>query len=223
MTANSELIQHNAELTALLHLSQTALLGLPLQSVVDCALEHVMTIIAPDQVFVYHATDNALILMGACPTQHYPLPEKEKIGQCLCGLAASLGKPIFSPDIHHDGRCTLNECKKAGVHSIASLPLTVDGELLGVMSLASMRNRDFAAEQGRLERLASATALAIKRTMTFAALEQKIQDLTCQIDDRSTELIIRSKELERLNRLFVTREFRIKSLRELVKTLKGQQ
>lgn len=223
MTTEPEPLQRNAELTALLRLSQTALRGLPLQAVVDCALDQIMTVIAPDHTFLYLLTGKTLLLAGTSPPGQLALPGKKGFGQCLCGLAASLTQPVFSRDIHRDDRCTLHECKEAGVRSFAALPLTADGELLGVLGVASLRDRNFPAQQNLLESLADAAALALNNILIREALQQTNQKLTDQLADRTAELTIRGKELERLNRLFVDREFRIKSLKDRLKTLEGRQ
>lgn len=203
----------NNALNAIHDLCMKAMGAMSIAEMTDLALDGVMTAIAPDLVFLYGVAQGSLVLQGVRPSGHIELPENKRIGECLCGLAAQEMKPIFSLNIHSDDRCTLPECKAARVHSLASLPLLGEDELIGVLCLASMTARDFAAQKSFLETLAATVALTLKKALLFHQLEQQRLTLEGRLTDSTAELAIRNTELERLKKIFVDREFRIKALR----------
>ena len=53
-------------------------------------------------------------------------------------------------------------------------------------------------------------------------LERLIEERTTELKDKNEELISKNKELERMNQLFVGREFRIKELKNIVKELEDE-
>ncbi len=219
--AERDIQRINQELNALHHLSRRALESLTIAEVSDLVLETIMTVLAPDQAFIYLAEGGELVCQGVRPAGHFALPERKKIGVCLCGLAASERRPLYSPDIFSDARCTLTECKQAGVRAFAALPLAAGEELIGVLGLASRHERHF-AEQGRfLETLAATVALAIKKALVFVDLERKAREQEALANARNQELMARNRELERMNDIFIDREFRIKALRDEISRMKG--
>lgn len=209
------------ELQIVHRLSLKALTDLTIDEMAALALEESMALITPDFVFLYGLAEGCLVLQGVRPPG-LALPPQREIGECLCGLAAKNRQPIYSLDIHGDGRCTLHECKEAGVRSFVALPLLVGSELLGVLGLAATREWDFGQQGAILEALATTIALALKKVKHCHELRERTLDLESRVADCTTDLAIRTSELERLNRIFVDREFRIKGLKERVKVLEGR-
>jgi GAF domain-containing protein len=207
-------------LNALHHLCRKAMSATTIAETASLALDEAITAIAPDLAFLYGAGDSNLVLQGVRPAGHIELPANKSIGECLCGLAAREMKPIFSLDIHTDSRCTLPECKAAKVRSFVALPLRGDNELIGVLCLASMTERDFAIEGNFLETMAATVALTIKKAMVLHELGQQALDLQGRLADCTAELSIRNAELERLKKIFVDREFRIKELKDKLQSVK---
>lgn len=207
------------ELQVLHRLSQAALTTQTSAALTELALAAIMEGVAPEQTFFYRANQGELILQGTLPEEGVVLPERKSVGLCLCGMAASARQAIYSPDIDDDARYALSECKAARVRSFAALPLTVDQELVGVLGLAATTRCDFAQQGPFLETLAAIIALTVKKTTAVQESEERSRELENRVVDRTAELVIRSKELERLNKLFVDREFRIKELKERLKAL----
>ncbi len=89
------------------------------------------------------------------------------VGQCLCGLAARDGEPIYCIDIFNDPRCTWEECKKAALRSFAALPLKNADRVIGVLGVASGTQRDFEKEASFLETLTAQVALALANAHSY--------------------------------------------------------
>ncbi len=222
-TVEQGLSLRHHELGVLHRLGREALRNMTCAEMVGLALDEVMAAIVPDLAFLYGADHGNLVLQGVRPGgADIGLPEKKRSGECLCGLAALDRKPIFSTNIDTDSRCTLPECKAARLHSFAALPLHAEDELVGVLGLGSTTARDFAGQESFLVALAATIALALKKALAFQEHGQRIIDLENQLADRTSELAIRNSELERLNRIFVDREFRIKALKDQLKSLQHQ-
>jgi PAS domain S-box-containing protein len=93
-----------------------------------------------------------------------------ELGQCLCGLAAG-GEIIYVDNIHDDARCTQTECKEAGIHSFAALPLRHGDEIIGVLSLGFVDERDLSASRVLVETMADLLAMGLHNTLLFEKIE----------------------------------------------------
>lgn len=212
------LARRNSHLTTLNRLSRKAVGSRLIKEVAAVALDGIQEACAPDLALFYLISEDLLVLKEALPAGGH-LNERKKVGDCLCGLAAAEGRSVFSNDIHHDDRCTLAECKEAGMRSFAALPLIHDNETVGVIGIASKTVRDFAVEQEFLETLAGTVAVVTKNALLFEALQQQSDTFEEQVRIRTLDLESKNTELQRFNKLFVDREFRIKELKDRVREL----
>lgn len=216
-----DLATRNSHLTALNRLSRRAVGSRSLKEVAAVALDGIREACAPDLALFYLISEEQqLVLKGALPSDGH-LNERKKIGNCLCGLAAAEGRPVYSTDIHRDDRCTLAECKEAGMRSFAAMPLIHDSGIIGVLGIASKAERDFAAEKVFLETLAGTVAVVTQNAILFETLQKQSDRLEEQVRMRTVDLESKNAELQRFNKLFVDREFRIKELKEKVKVLES--
>ena len=178
---NNEQLLFGNELRAIHSLTYELALSDSVENLVTVVHRHILDLLKPDLVVVYQRDCEVLVSMGEAPTS--PLfkeeaPDTKRIGQCLCGLAAQEKESIFSKDIHKDVRCTLEECKRAGLRSFAAIPLMVAGKVIGVLGVASAVERDFAEQAGLLETLAAHIAVALKNRQLQEQLQDKARELT---------------------------------------------
>lgn len=126
----------------------------------------IVSLLAPDLVLFMLRDGDALPILAAHPSAILPLfrdTRIHRVSECLCGMAVSEGKPIYSGNIHSDPRCTWKECKNAGYHSFAAIPLTAGQKIISLLGVGSVRERDFAKESEILEAIASRLAEALVR------------------------------------------------------------
>jgi PAS domain S-box-containing protein/diguanylate cyclase (GGDEF)-like protein len=92
------------------------------------------------------------------------LTETKPGGQGMTGQAVREKKPVISNDIQNDPqRLMKKECAERGINSLAALPLIVDGEVVGVLTLYAGELGFFDSEEMKLlGELASDIAFAIK-------------------------------------------------------------
>ncbi len=172
--AKDELRKRATEMAALHALSAAATRSLSLEGVASEATAALAKIIGCDLALVFIRDGERLLLTGTAPG--YRKAEREeapehRVGECLCGLAVREGAPIYSRDLFSDERCTLEECKQAGLRSFAALPLYTGDEIIGAVGVASETECDFEAQAAFLETLASEVALHAHNAQLFSAVE----------------------------------------------------
>lgn len=217
----------NHELAILWDLSRQALRSQTLDDVVTLSVKSIMAAFQPDMVLFYVKQEEWLILKSVSPfSEEHATKQRERVGECLCGLAAEHGRPVYSGDLHADVRCTHKECKNAGLVSFAALPLIYNEEIIGVFGIASRVPRDFSMQKEFLEIFSATVAIMVKNALMLdeirrhsADLEVKIAARTRELEERTVALEDQKEELERFNKLFVDREIRMIELKERITAL----
>ena len=173
--AEVELLCHTKELAALNSLTRRVSSSLSLETVVASALQELLNAVKTDIAFLFLREGERLMLGGIAPEsgrERFGQIPEHRVGECLCGLAVRQGRPLYSRDIFSDLRCTWEECKKAGYRSFAALPLRAGDEIIGVVGLASVTERDFEQQAKFLETLASAVSASLQNARLFAKTKQ---------------------------------------------------
>jgi signal transduction histidine kinase/CheY-like chemotaxis protein len=120
-----------------------------------------------------------------------------RIGECLCGLAARDGNPIYSIDITRDPRCTFQECKDAGMRSFAAIPMKDTGGVLGVLGLASRTVRDFERQAAFLETLTTVISIGVRNSLQHEEALRHTAALKTEIKERKrAEEAVRHSEAQ---------------------------
>ncbi len=198
-TAEQALNQRAQELLALNSLGRRVTASLSLDRVIQIALEEVLPSVASDLAFLLIKHGQELRIAGFAPKEspfaRLPMPI-HKVGQCLCGLAASSGQPIYAVDIQADARCTWEDCKQAGYRSMAALPLLGNNEVMGILSLATLAERDFSIDASFLETLANQVAAGMQNALLHEQQQHYAQVLEERVRQRTGELEAKNRELE---------------------------
>lgn len=241
--------QSLARLSALNKLASRVVSCLSLEDVARALLHELIELTGADFAILYVLENGDLVPVDTCsrpPFARRSETEPHQVGVCLCGLAAA-GKPVYSDNILEDGRCTLSECKNAGLRSFAALPLLKGDVIIGVLGLASLQERLFSQEADFLETLASHAAFGVENARLYdqvknyaADLEEQVRGRTAKLEERTIdleksqsalqlmlqdvnaakkELEGKIAEIERMNRIFVNRELRMVELKKHIRTL----
>jgi signal transduction histidine kinase len=102
------------------------------------------------------------------------------LGKGIVGLVAQTGQPIITNDVkNHPAWSPLpDQLTGFTTEKLIAVPLTVEGEILGVMELLNKKNGDFVQDDLQLLSLvASSAAIAIQNARQYAALERANQAL----------------------------------------------
>jgi PAS domain S-box-containing protein len=162
--------QRVKELTTLNTLSQHVNASLSLDQVVQATIEGIMAHIVPDLVLLFLRKGNKLFLQSSYSVNSKFSLDKvrvHRVGECLCGKTASKGVATYSQNIHNDSSCVVEECKKAGFHSFAALPLSARGKIIGVLGLGSLTERDFASEKNFLEVISNEITIGLQNALLY--------------------------------------------------------
>ncbi len=174
------------EMSSLNKLSRRISTTIQLDEVVSASLDEALSITGSDVVMIYFREGDELHLRGLKPEAALKNEDmtSKRIGECLCGLAAEAGKPVYSKDIHNDNRCTLRECKEAGVKSFAALPLSWNNHTNGVMGLASMSRTDFGKNAAFIETIAHQVSSSFENSV----LHKNLRDFADELREKEEQL-----------------------------------
>ncbi|MBI5021971.1 MAG: PAS domain S-box protein [Ignavibacteriales bacterium] len=196
------------ELAALNSLSQRVNQSLILDDVINYVVEETFKATQSDIVFLFFRENEKLILHRIEPKnykdQFKDFPE-HRVGECICGLAVSQRKSIYSSDIFTDERCTWEECKKAGLRSFAALPLQNGKEIFGVIGLAARKERDFGSQAGFLETLAGQVSSGFLNARMYQAIEIQRDELS-NSREQMRQLAIRLQSIREEESTRIARE-----------------
>jgi len=202
--AEESIRRYAAELEALNALGQSVNRSVALEEVVANAIETLLKVTQTEVAFLFLREGERLILAGSGPPEAArrfgEIPE-HKVGECMCGLAARDGRPMYTRDIFSDPRCTWEECKKAHYRSFAALPLTVGGEVIGVAGLACSQERDFEPQAAFLETLAAQAASGIRNAQLYAEIQRYAAELEERVAERTRDLNLALEKAQAADRI----------------------
>jgi signal transduction histidine kinase len=127
-------------------------------------------------------------------------------GHCLCGQAADTRQVLLALEISEDPRCTSDVCICDGFRSVACAPLDVNGQLVGLIQLASTdvahfteSQRDFLHAAAAQLSVAIENARLYDEVQTFnTKLEQQIARRTGELEKARAKLAKKAVQLQGL-------------------------
>jgi signal transduction histidine kinase len=110
-------------------------------------------------------------------------------GHCLCGQAADSREVLLALEVSQDPRCTSDVCICAGFRSVACAPLDVNGQLVGLIQLASADAAHFCESQRDfLNAAAAQLSVAIENARLYDEVQTFNNKLEVEIAQRTGEL-----------------------------------
>ncbi|MDA8126293.1 MAG: PAS domain S-box protein [Deltaproteobacteria bacterium] len=206
-----KLRKKNEALAALNQLSRTLAAHFSLSAACKAAVGQVAETLRLDAALLFIRKGNQLHLIAGLPEpNHQGIAEASvhQVGECLCGLAVSTGKPIYVSNIWEDQRCTWQECRNAGFRSFAALPLRLGGEVIGLLGAASVAEQDFATASHYLETAADQIAISIHN----ARLLDQTRAYTAQLQQAIAERETSQHRLESRERELTSAHLMLKNI-----------
>lgn len=208
LAASEATLRNRAEeLSILNRLARKVNQSMTVEGSIHCGLYEIVKAVAPDIAVFFLRSGEELVLKGIF-TEHSEIVWEpgmaHAMGSCLCGLAACEDRAVYSSDIRSDSRCTRQECMKAGFRSFAALPLRVDTEILGVLGLASVQDRDFQERASFLEALANEMCTGVHKSLLYERVQQHATELKAslsRIEEGEVERLGLLQHLQRSQRL----------------------
>ena len=164
------------QIRSLYRLSDPALSELGLEELLDELLVRIQEVLAVDTVAIllYDPETNQLVARAAKGIEE----EVEQgvripVGRGFAGRIAAERVAIFIADVDHAD--IMNPIlRNKGIRSLLGLPLIVEGELIGVLHVGSLKPRTFGPRDLALLQVAAARAApGIERARLYAALEHE--------------------------------------------------
>jgi K+-sensing histidine kinase KdpD len=135
-----ELERHNRVANTLLSVSQAVSQSLDLQKIIDAALERVAQSTGLEVSFVYFNRNDRLLLLGhhgLSSRVTADLPKEVSKDSGTIGGIFGRGKPVVIEELEKDAGLDISFLKGGGYRSFAGVPLTIVGESIGVLGVAT--------------------------------------------------------------------------------------
>src|SRR4030042_1816471 len=167
----NELERHNHVTNSRLSVSQAVAETLDLQKIIDSALQKVAECTGVEASFVFLRYKDRLKFMG-----HHGLPQKiikdiPKEVSAISGIFSNLieqSGPIIAEDLVKADEPDLKFIKKAGYRSFAGVPLTILGENIGGLGIATAFNKIFSPNNlDLLTGIGRAIAIAVRNAKLY--------------------------------------------------------
>jgi PAS domain S-box-containing protein len=198
------LLRANEELVVLNRLCKTVTAQPCLHDACNAAVKELSVALELEVAVLFLQEGDELHFKAISPNSSQLQPETMPlhiVGECLCGLAARKGCLICSNNIHRDKRCTWTECKKAGLHSFAAIPLLLGNQHIGVLGVASAGKRDFKQAANFLKTVADQLAICIQNAKLFEQTRAYAAQLEQQIAERQRAEEVLHKSEDRFRAL----------------------
>ncbi len=198
--AEEDLAQRILEMSAFNTLNEGVSSNLSLNEMVSAALDGVMVAAGPDLSLLFLREGEDLLLQDFRVSSEKLVYEKivHHVDQCLCGMAARKGTAIYSRNIFEDVRCTGEECKKAGIHSLAALPLMSGDKVLGILAVGSVAERDFEQQASFLETVAGEISIGLQNSLLYEQTKRHAGDLKTANEELRSEIEERKRAEEKV-------------------------
>jgi K+-sensing histidine kinase KdpD len=135
-----ELERHNRITNTLLTVSQAVSQSLDLQKIIDSGLEKVAQCTGMEASFVYLSENDRLKLKGQhglSPRMVIDMPEEINMSSAIIGRIFEQSGPVVIEDLTKYTEKDLGFLSNGGYRSFAGVPLTILGEIIGVMGVAT--------------------------------------------------------------------------------------
>lgn len=159
---------------------------------------------------------------GASPETIRELTSSEvRVGECLCGWCARDQTPLVLRDREAVlGFATRESMRNEEIYFHAAFPFVTGGRCVGVLCVFTRTDRKPLERSLKLlETVTAQVALALENARLYGETSRHAAGLEERVRERTAELEEKNLELERMNRLFVGRELRMRELKERIAEL----
>lgn len=150
-TRDRELTKRNEDLALVNRLAETVASSLELEEILDHTLEKVMQHLEVEAGEIFLTEEGRqglrLALHRGEAADAFWTRDRFHLGEGYVGLVAQTGKPLTSGNPQKDLRYLRPAVIEAGFHCMACVPLTASGNVIGVMNVATRRERRFSERE----------------------------------------------------------------------------
>jgi two-component system, NarL family, nitrate/nitrite sensor histidine kinase NarX len=185
-----DLRQQLARLTALHDMAQCLGGPLRLEEVLLQGAERIKTVLDMDVAHIHLLNEEGQTLkletaVGA-PVSFMTEESTIRMGECVCGQAASSMQPVIVMDVHNDVRATRVACQRHGYCTVASVPLRSRDHTVGILAVGSQACREFTpADLEILTTLGNQLGAAIENAQLYGEMEQRVHELSRRMEHQA--------------------------------------
>src|SRR5579859_4885964 len=141
--------------------------GRPLPEILDLVVERAYLLLGAGETFIMLREGDRLVCAAERGLDN-AVPLQLQVDEGIEGWVATHRRPLIMPDAHRDPRFRNFPQRQHAIASIISLPLQARGQVLGVLSAATVETTDFAGDLLLLLVLADLATLAIQGSRSLA-------------------------------------------------------
>jgi len=137
-TMSAQLARNYREVSAVSVIAKSVSRSLDLHEILQGSLAAIADVIALDAAMVFLLEGEELRVAAhiGLSDEFIRGIDRMRIGEGLSGRVAESGTPLLVEDVMADPRLTRDVVKTEGLHSLASVPLSAKGRVLGVLNVA---------------------------------------------------------------------------------------
>lgn len=173
---------------------------LNLQECLQRILEEAMKVLEVERVslmFMEEGKGELIIKVARGLEEEIVRSTRVKVGENVSGWIAKEGQPLLIKDIEEDSRFVPRDSKKYYTSSLLSVPLKIEGKILGVINVNNKISREPFNEDdlGLLTGLADEASLAIEKVLLHEQVKRRAEELTAlterleRLNEAKTELV----------------------------------
>jgi GAF domain-containing protein/HAMP domain-containing protein len=192
------------ELAALNAIATTVSQSLDLDEVLNDALNKTLEVMEIESGGIYLLDAEAKVLTVAAhrgfSSQFVAGIDSLKVGEGFSGRVAQSGQPLVARDISADPRLTRMVVREEGLRSLASVPLSSRGNMLGTLFAVTRGYREFSDQDVQLlTSIGHQVGVAIENARLFEAESRRRQEATLLVE--MARLISGTLDLDEVLRL----------------------
>lgn len=177
---HQEILRRSQELSTLNAVAASVSQSLDLKTVMDAALDNVLTLMRADAggILLWDERETVLRYRSyrGLSDEFVAAIAGLRPGEGIAGRVAASGEPIVVEDIAVDERVTREVVRRSGLHAFASIPLRAKEQIVGVMNVARRdRHRFDERDVQLLLAIGHQVGVAVENARLWEELKQKEQ------------------------------------------------
>jgi PAS domain S-box-containing protein len=184
--------EHRLQLAALNHISSVVSQSLELKQILNSSIASIVDMMDVDVVLIFLIDEEVgeLVLRAhrGVTASFAQSVGRLKLDEDLNGVVAQTGEPAFIKDVLRDQRLTKMAVKEEGIRSRIIVPLKFKGKVIGTLSVAMRRYRQFRpGEEALLAAVGNQIGVAVENARLYEQ-ERKVAEQLRSSEERYREL-----------------------------------